>query len=115
MFLRTGHLSHFHIVKLTYCDRCKDLADGYPFDLYGIQSHMYPGFNYQAVYERFDTLSAGDQSLLISEFDTIEPDLNSRADDLEDFLRAAFSHPKIEQIITWEWTSEAWQDNHNEW
>ena len=76
---------------------------------------MYPGFNYQAVYERFDTFSTGDQSLIISEFDTIEPDLNSRADDLEDFLRAAFSHPKIEQIITWEWITVPSGFNYQEW
>ena len=76
---------------------------------------MYPGFNYQAVYERFDTLSSGDQSLVITEFDTIEPNVNNRADDVEDFLRAAFSHPKIEQIITWNWITVPWEFHHQEW
>ena len=92
-----------------------DLVDGYPFDLLGVQCHQHPGFNYQAVYERFDQLSSGDDRLIITEFDTKQWNLTERALDTEDFMRAAYSHPFIDQIITWYfmWT-EASDANYND-
>ena len=78
-----------------------DLVDGYAFDMLGVQCHQHPGHNYQAVYERFDQLSSGDDRLIITEFDTKQWNLTERALDTEDFLRTAYSHPFVDQIITW--------------
>ena len=78
-----------------------DLVNGYDIDYIGVQSHQHPGFNGRAVNERFDLLASNGHPLIITEFDTSHWDLHERALDTEDFLRMAYAHPRIDQIITW--------------
>ena len=64
-------------------------------------SHQHPGFNGEIVNERFDLLSSENHRLYITEFDSKHYNISERALDVEDFLRMAYSHPHIDQIITW--------------
>ena len=70
------------------------------------QSHMKEGFNAEIVNERLDMMAMAGHRLLITEFDSSHYDLSERAKDVADFLRLTYSHPAIDQIITWYYAME---------
>ena len=71
------------------------------FNVKSAISHQHPGFNGEIVKERLNLLSSNDHRLYITEFDSKHYNISERALDVEDFLRMAYSHPHIDQIITW--------------
>lgn len=87
-------------------------AQGAPVHGLGVQCHMGSGFNPAAVKARFDSVAEAGLPIWVTEFDVSEPDENSRADQLEDFYRVAFSHPSVEGILMWGfWEDAHWRDD----
>ena len=83
-----------------------DLVRGFDIDFLGVQSHMKEGFNAEIVNERLDLMAMAGHRLIITEFDSSHYDLSERAKDVEDFLRLTYSHPAVDQIITWYYAME---------
>jgi len=94
-------VNDYDIVKSDMAVCTMDLVEPYVFDFLGLQSHMLPGFNGEIVNERLDILASQGHELYITEFDSIHYNISERAKDTEDFMRLAFSHPAVEQIIAW--------------
>ena len=94
-------VNDYDIVKSDMAVSTMDLVEPYLFDFLGLQSHMLPGFNGEIVNERLDILASQGHELYITEFDSIHYNISERAKDTEDFMRLAFSHPAVEQIIAW--------------
>lgn len=89
--------------------RCfNHLVEELTLDYTGLQSHMHPGLNGHFLKNRFDALAydhndAG-RRLFVTEFDIDNDfDVAFKAEDLDDFMRIAFSHPAVDGIITWKW------------
>merc|ERR1711935_719149 len=89
--------------------RCfNQLVSELNLDYTGLQSHMHPGLNGHFLKHRFDAL-ANDHNdpgrrLFVTEFDIDNDfDVAFKAEDLDDFMRLAFSHPAVDGIITWKW------------
>lgn len=72
-------------------------------DALGLQSHMFPGINGETLYRRIQELEVFEKELLVTEYDIEGLDFDAKAEDMEDFMRIAFSHPKIALILTWKW------------
>ena len=89
--------------------RCYNrLTSNVDIDYAGLQSHIHPGLNGHFLKQRFDTLANDnndtDRRLWITEFDIDNDfDVDFKADDLDDFMRSAFSHPAVDGIMAWKW------------
>ncbi len=96
-----------------YKQMAYDLADqGAPIHGLGVQCHMTSGFNPATIKARFDIIADINLPIWVTEFDVSQPDVNIRADDLENFYRVAFSHPAVEGILMWGfWEDSHWREN----
>ena len=74
---------------------------------------MHPGVNGELLSHRIADLSAFPGELLVTEFDVDDGNVDDKAEDVEDFMRVAFSQPKISGIITWAWIKT--QSNKSSW
>lgn len=73
-----------------------------PIDGVGVQAHMTPATNDgPTVYARLDRLAVLGLPIWVTELDITASSEATRAAELEEFLRAAFSHPKVDGIILW--------------
>jgi len=87
-------------------------AQGAPIHGLGVQCHMTTGFNPATIKARFDSVAEVNLPIWVSEFDVSQPDVNVRADELEDFYRVAFSHPSVDGILMWGfWEDSHWRDD----
>ena len=87
-------------------------AQGAPIHGLGVQCHMTTGFNPATVKARFDSVAEVNLPIWVTEFDISQPDVNIRADELENFYRVAFSHPSVEGILMWGfWEDSLWRDD----
>jgi GH35 family endo-1,4-beta-xylanase len=85
------------------------LNDGLPIDAIGVQGH-FRDVDPLGVLFRFDKLARFDLPVWVTEFDVVQADVNARADHLEWFLRAAFSHPTVDGIMLWGfWEGSHWR------
>ena len=64
---------------------------------------MFTGINGDTLYRRIQELEAFGKELMVTEFDIQDFDAVRKAEDLEDFMRIAFSHPEISMILVWQW------------
>ena len=96
--------------------RCfNDLTSEVNIDYAGLQSHIHPGLNGHFLKHRFDTLAYDHNDpgrrLFVTEFDIDNDfDFDFKANDLDDLMRSAFSHPAVDGIIMWKWL---WSNNGN--
>ena len=68
-----------------------------------LKSHMFSAFNGDAVYQRIEELDTLGHELRVTEFDVNEPNHVRKAEDIENFMRIAFSHKSITGINLWAW------------
>ena len=101
---------------LTWAQKVKDQSG--KIEEYGVQAHVGVMAPPEEILKRFDRLSAGGQTLNISEFDVKigeqkTPEIQSyEADVLRDYLILAFSHPKMTHFILWGfWDGDHWLGN----
>ena len=64
---------------------------------------MFTGINGDTLYRRIQELASVGKELMVTEFDIEDFNAVRKAEDLEDFMRIAFSHPQISMILTWKW------------
>ncbi|MEE4173646.1 MAG: endo-1,4-beta-xylanase [Xanthomonadales bacterium] len=93
-----------------YVDQIQGFLDaGLPIGGIGVQGH-FQGVDPLGVLSRFDKLTAFDLPVWVTEFDVVQADEDDRADHLEWFLRAAFSHPAVDGIVLWGfWEGSHWR------
>ena len=85
------------------------LDDGLPIGGIGVQGH-FTDVDPLSVLFRFDKLAPFDLPVWVTEFDVVQADVDARADHLEGFLRAAFSHPSVDGIVFWGfWAGSHWR------
>ncbi len=85
---------------------------GAPIHGLGVQCHMSSGFSPATIKARFDSIAETGLPIWVTEFDIVDPNVYSRADQLEDFYRVAFSHPAVEGILMWGfWEDALWREN----
>lgn len=93
-----------------YVDQIQGFLDqGLPIGGIGVQGH-FTDVDPVAVLFRLDKLAGFDLPVWVTEFDVVQADENDRADHLEWFLRAAFSHPSVDGIVLWGfWEGSHWR------
>ena len=103
--------------ELTRADKARcfnDYINGYTsnteIDLIGLQSHMHPGLNGHYLKNRFDTMAEYGARLWVTELDFDSTNFPFKAEDMEDFMRMAFSHSAVDGIIMWKWL---WHERFN--
>lgn len=85
------------------------LDQGLPIGGIGVQGH-FTNVDPLGVLFRLDQLAQFDLPVWVTEFDVVQADVSTRADHLEWFLRAAFSHPSVEGIVLWGfWEGSHWR------
>lgn len=94
--------------------------NGAPIDGIGAQGHFGATVDPVVVKQRLDNLGQLGIPIWISEYDSTQPDVNLRADNLEALYRTAFSHPSVEGIMMWGfWEGSHWRSNahivNNDW
>ena len=62
---------------------------------------MFTGINGDLLYGRIEELAVAGKELMVTEFDIQDSNHVRKAEDLEDFMRVAFSHPEISMILLW--------------
>ena len=62
---------------------------------------MFTGINGESLFDRIEELAKSGKELLVTEFDVQDLDQQRKAEDVEDFMRVAFSHPEISMILLW--------------
>ncbi len=99
-----------------YVSRANSLISmGAPIDGLGIQGHLgadltfYPQQYYDDVLQ---PLAALELPIWVTEFDASHSNENISADNIEDYFRICFSHPKVEGIIMWGFMQgQMWRGN----
>lgn len=96
------------------------INEGAPIDGIGAQGHFGATVDPVSVKQRLDNLAQLGLPIWISEYDSTQPDVNLRADNLEALYRIAFSHPAVEGIMMWGfWEGSHWRANahivNNDW
>jgi GH35 family endo-1,4-beta-xylanase len=108
-------VNDFNVVSYTdthaYVDSIRGLlAGGAPVQGVGAQCHMQGRVDGQVVLDRLDKLAEAGLPIWATEFDTVDADAGVRADNLEAFYRAAFSHPGVDGILMWGfWAGRHWR------
>jgi endo-1,4-beta-xylanase len=78
------------------------IALGAPVEGLGVQAHVSPTFDPESYYNNvLEKLAVAGLPIMLTEFDYSEPDVNLRADGLENFYRICFSHPNVIGIMQW--------------
>lgn len=86
------------------------LNQGAPIDGIGAQGHFSATVDPIVVKQRLDNLATLNLPIWISEYDSVQPNENIRADNLETLYRIAFSHPAVEGIMMWGfWAGSHWR------
>ncbi len=89
------------------------IAGGAPIDGIGVQGHFPAApaiVSPLDVLQRLDVLGPLGLPVWITEFDVQDPDVESRADQLEALYRTAFSHPAVDGILMWGfWAGAHWR------
>jgi GH35 family endo-1,4-beta-xylanase len=97
-----------------YASRARGLiALGAPVEGLGIQAHISAPFDPERYYNNvLQELAVLGLPIMATEFDYREPNVNLRADGLEDFYRICFSHPNVQGIIQWGfWDGDQWRED----
>jgi len=68
---------------------------------------MFTGVNGDLLYGRIEELAKTGKELMVTEFDVQDLDHVRKAEDVEDFMRIAFSHKDISMILLWSWLKTA--------
>jgi len=76
-------------------------ANGAEIDGIGVQGHFDEDVEPLVVKARLDNLATLGIPIWVTEYDSKTPDVNKRAENLENLYRIAFSHPAVEGIIMW--------------
>lgn len=84
------------------------LQNGAEIDGIGVQGHFDEDVEPLVVKARLDNLATLGIPIWVTEYDSKTPDVNKRAENLENLYRIAFSHPAVEGIIMWGF----WAGNH---
>lgn len=94
-----------------YVDQIEGLlAAGAPVGGIGAQGHFFGPVNPVLVLDRLDRLAAPGLPVWITELDVASPDPQTRADRLEQAMRACFSHPAVDGILLWGfWEGRHWR------
>ena len=93
--LVSGEMS---VCWIEYMERILD-----KIDMIGVQGHMKPFVNGHVVNRRLDTISQYNHRVWVTEFDIKSEDSAEKGNDVEDFMRVAFSHPNVDAILIWDW------------
>ncbi len=123
MFQRTRELddevrlfvNDFNVITSTDDDAYKAqiqqlIAQGAEVNGIGAQGHFGSVVEPLTVLDRLDNLATLGLPIWISEYDSVNPDENVRADNLETLYRIAFGHPAVEGILMWGfWAGDHWR------
>lgn len=86
------------------------LAQGADVNGIGVQGHFGALVEPLTVLDRLDNLATLGLPIWVSEYDSVNADENSRADNLETLYRIAFGHPAVEGILMWGfWAGDHWR------
>ncbi|MEI7578230.1 MAG: endo-1,4-beta-xylanase [Armatimonadota bacterium] len=101
------------VQRETAINRVKQIqAGGAPIDVFGDQSHLEPGApSMRRMWEVWDEVHAKTKlPIEITEFDYSVRDDAMQAGYVEDYYRAAFSHPDVQAMIIWGfWENDHWK------
>ncbi len=123
MFQRTRELddevrlfvNDFNVITSTdddaYKTQVQDLiAQGAEVNGIGAQGHFGAIVEPLSVLDKLDNLATLGLPIWVSEYDSVNPDANVRADNLEKLYRIAFGHPSVEGILMWGfWAGDHWR------
>lgn len=83
---------------------------GAPIEAIGVQGHFEERVDPVIVKERLDVLAELGLPIWVTEYDSVHPDPNRRADNLEALYRVAFSHPAVKGVLMWGfWAGAHWR------
>ncbi|MCM2988171.1 endo-1,4-beta-xylanase [Bacillus safensis] len=86
---------------------------GAPIEAIGVQGHFEERVDPVIVKERLDVLAELGLPIWVTEYDSVHPDPNRRADNLEALYRVAFSHPAVKGVLMWGfWAGAHWRGEH---
>ncbi|WP_265445301.1 endo-1,4-beta-xylanase [Acetivibrio straminisolvens] len=86
------------------------LENGAEIDGIGVQGHFDEEVDPLVVKARLDNLATLGIPIWVTEYDSTTPDVNKRAENLENLYRIAFSHPSVDGIIMWGfWAGVHWR------
>ncbi|GLF90572.1 beta-xylanase [Bacillus safensis] len=86
---------------------------GAPIEAIGVQGHFEDRVDPVIVKERLDVLAELGLPIWVTEYDSVHPDANRRADNLEALYRVAFSHPAVKGVLMWGfWAGAHWRGEH---
>jgi len=96
-----------------YADQIQDLLNrGAPIHGIGVQGHFASNVDAPSVLAKLDALSEFGLPIWVTEFDVDTPSKSVLADELEEFYRAAYSHPSVGGILMWGfWEGRHWRPN----
>ncbi len=123
MFQRTRELddevrlfvNDFNVITSTdddaYMTQIQDLiAQGAEVNGIGAQGHFGAIVEPLTVLDRLDNLATSGLPIWISEYDSVNSDVNVRADNLEKLYRIAYGHPAVDGILMWGfWAGDHWR------
>ncbi|RXE57948.1 endo-1,4-beta-xylanase [Acetivibrio mesophilus] len=86
------------------------LENGAEIDGIGVQGHFDEAVDPLVVKARLDNLATLGIPIWVTEYDSKTPDVNKRAENLENLYRIAFSHPSVDGVIMWGyWAGVHWR------
>lgn len=86
------------------------LSQGAPIDGIGVQGHFGSTINAQDVEAKLNSLGQLGIPIWVTEFDTVNSNSTSRANQMETFYRETFSNPNVQGILMWGfWAGSIWR------
>ncbi len=100
-------VNDFNIIEGSMVEEYKDLirwlqSYGVEIDGIGVQSHLPGQVEPFTILSRFDSLAELGLPIWSTEFDVSAANENVLADEIEKYLRLAFSHPAVEGVMLWD-------------